>query len=561
MARYLCSTLVLVLMAAATPAQTTKAVNIIPDDALGFILIKDLSDLSARVDNLAKKLKVEERVSLLELIQKEMGIREGINPKGSALFILLAGKDKKSLSEFVVALPVADHEKIARQLGLKNSPETITQGEVGLVSGMLAGIGGKGPEGTPTKFPVLVAKRDDFILLTHTGGRAGLEAVLNSKKSIAATLEPVRDWLDKQDMSGICTDHGVRTGLAMFLGGPGGSVETSSPGQFAQMKATFAEVEKNVKLIAFGGQIEKDGHARLSTAVHFQPDGSYAQWIAKADLLERTLLNRLPDQPQLVTALARISTQTTFEGAASILFGDLPADKVDPLKKELAKLVQQVSEVAVCIYASDSAGIAVPIKGVPGLSLGQQVFRAQVKDAGSFLDNSVDFLKHCNRAANAAAKTKVEINYQEKEIAGKSARLITVKGIEAPKGKNGKEGSQIYLLAALDGKTVLGCMLANESEAEPQVAKFSKLADRPLRKNAAMHKTQGLLPEKLQIEVFFDLQAFGVLGEPSKKAVSQVAPLGFALRAIPAGLEAQFVIPFDALQAVFDAIKSEKDSK
>jgi len=71
------------------------------------------------------------------------------------------------------------------------------------------------------------------------------------------------------------------------------------------------------------------------------------------------------------------------------------------------------------------------------------------------------------------------------------------------------------------------------------------------------------LPDKLQVEVFFDLQTFGILGqsEPSKTAVSQVAPLGFAMHALAAGLEAQFVIPFDALKAVMDASKAKKETK
>ena len=43
--------------------------------------------------------------------------------------------------------------------------------------------------------------------------------------------------------------------------------------------------------------------------------------------------------------------------------------------------------------------------------------------------------------------------------------------------------------------------------------------------------------------------------------IAQVAPLGFAMRALPAGLEAQFVIPFDALKAVVDASKAKKETK
>jgi hypothetical protein len=71
------------------------------------------------------------------------------------------------------------------------------------------------------------------------------------------------------------------------------------------------------------------------------------------------------------------------------------------------------------------------------------------------------------------------------------------------------------------------------------------------------------LPEKLQVEAFFDLQAFNILGMmgPGVKQVSGVAPLGISMRALPAGVEAQFVIPFDAIRAVFDASKEPKSKK
>src|SRR5438552_265542 len=81
--------------------------------------------------------------------------------------------------------------------------ETITPGEVGLASGLLAGVGGKGPEEKPKAFPVLVVKRGDFVLLALPEGKAGLESIMNTKKSIAAKLQPVQEWLDKQDMSGV----------------------------------------------------------------------------------------------------------------------------------------------------------------------------------------------------------------------------------------------------------------------------------------------------------------------------------------------------------------------
>ena len=95
MTRYLSVGLALVFLAAPCQAQTAMALELVPDDSLGFLVIKNLRELSDKVDQTAKKLNVEERVSLLELIQKEMGIREGINDKGSAVFIVLKAKEDR----------------------------------------------------------------------------------------------------------------------------------------------------------------------------------------------------------------------------------------------------------------------------------------------------------------------------------------------------------------------------------------------------------------------------------------------------------------------------------
>src|SRR5215207_2119370 len=111
MRRYFSVALVLLLLTVPSQAQTAEARNLVPEDALGFILIKDLRQLSDTVDRLARKLNVEERVSLLELIQKEMGLREGINERGSVVFIVLKGKEHKTGPGVVVALPAADHDK------------------------------------------------------------------------------------------------------------------------------------------------------------------------------------------------------------------------------------------------------------------------------------------------------------------------------------------------------------------------------------------------------------------------------------------------------------------
>src|SRR5205823_62457 len=120
--------------------------------------------------------------------------------------------------------------------------------------------------------------------------RRTLEQVLGSRKSISASLQAARGWLAEQDVSGVCTHHGVKVGLAMLLAGPGGGVESSTPGQYARLKEAYADVEKNVRLITFGARIEKEGHPRLLTRVYFDPEGTYAKWLAKAQPVQGKVL-------------------------------------------------------------------------------------------------------------------------------------------------------------------------------------------------------------------------------------------------------------------------------
>lgn len=249
----------LLLTAAPAGAQITKALDLVPDDALGFVLIKDLSQLSRRVEHLANRLGVKEHVSLLELIHKELGIREGLNENGSTVFLFWKGKKGGLSFEGIVALPVADYARFLQQLGVKRPTGGITKGQMPIPSGLLAGIGRKGSGQAAKKVPWLVARKGDFAVLGSPDQRELLEKVLSSPRSMRAALQPARDWLAEQDICGVCSHKGVHAGLAMLLAGPGGGVVSTTSGQYGKMKATYAEVEKNVKFIAFGARIDKAG--------------------------------------------------------------------------------------------------------------------------------------------------------------------------------------------------------------------------------------------------------------------------------------------------------------
>src|SRR5262249_1459010 len=151
--------------------------ELVPEDALGFILVKDLRQLSDNVENLATKLKAPERVSLLELIQTGLGIRKGLNENGSAIFIFPKWKTAPAIGDTLSARPAADYEEILGQAGAQAGKDGISEGGLGVWSGLYAKVATKDSQEKTQradgKKPVLLAKKGDFALLAMPGNREG----------------------------------------------------------------------------------------------------------------------------------------------------------------------------------------------------------------------------------------------------------------------------------------------------------------------------------------------------------------------------------------------------
>jgi hypothetical protein len=164
--RRFAAALVLALLFSATAtAQTKQALEIVPDDALGFILVKDMQQLSAHVEELAKKVKAQAHVSLLELLRDGMGLGNSLNEKGSAMIIALKGKDDKAAPALVFVLPVSDATAALKKLGAKEGKDGIMEASIPMPPGVFATIGKKEAKPKDGAGPVLVAKREGFILL------------------------------------------------------------------------------------------------------------------------------------------------------------------------------------------------------------------------------------------------------------------------------------------------------------------------------------------------------------------------------------------------------------
>src|SRR4051794_22167514 len=81
-------------LAAALPAfgqSAADALKLLPDDAVGFVLVKNLSEAAGQAEAVAKRFKAPVP-PLLEKAKKELGIDKGLNEKGPLLIALLMPK-------------------------------------------------------------------------------------------------------------------------------------------------------------------------------------------------------------------------------------------------------------------------------------------------------------------------------------------------------------------------------------------------------------------------------------------------------------------------------------
>ena len=539
MKRLVLSVVVLGLFGLPAWAQTNKALAIVPDDALGFILIKDLRQLYDKAEDLAAKTNGKSHFAHLDLFLSK-DIKKGLNEKGSVVVIVMPAKDEKTFPFPILALPAGDPAVLLQTLGVKEeSKDGISRGAIELSSLPWLWFGppekskeAKGLLGE--KFPVLVAKRDGFVLLTTLASEDQLKRVLSAKKSIASMVEPAKTWLDEQDICGVCTPAGLKVRFPFMLNDPAG-------------QPFIKDFDKNVKLVAFGARIEKEGHARLLARAFFTDDSPYGKRTGKAEPVQTTLFSSLSDERYLFAALARISPEANFE---NLLAGHhhekLSADKAKELNDASTRLLRRVSEVALSVHADPTKGKETKTGHDPAA-----VMLLKVDDATAFVEGATDLMKKHSEATNAVSETHTDLKFEPMRVADKQSVLITSmdkkKAAKSDKEPDARP-ADIIIMTVLDPQTLLIGTLKKADQAESFVKAHSTKPAKSLEGNGELKKTFALLSQQTQLAGFINLKNI-LEGDGLKEC----PPLGFGVSMLPGSIEAQLVLPFETLQALVAA--------
>jgi hypothetical protein len=293
-----------------TPAATANeiavvknALALVPSDALGFGLVKNLTEADAKVQKLAGLVGAP-AISVLDKFKTESAMDKAVDEKGALVVILV--RDSGDAPPLVVAgLPVTDFKQFLGQFeGAKADGE---------ISDIKTAIGAK----------FFVARRGGYALLAKRDGRKALEHVLNAKQSIAAEVAGIEPWLAANDASFV----GTRAGIALAADqgrqqlekldkdfgkigkdfGTGGDANLLSGDPLASMRMVLRfygkvldAAEKEVALAAVGVSADDQGTICVKGRLRLVRDSRIGQSLGQIQPQRQDLLAGLPGGPFLL---------------------------------------------------------------------------------------------------------------------------------------------------------------------------------------------------------------------------------------------------------------------
>jgi hypothetical protein len=186
-------------LAAGPAVRAAEVLAMLPQDALGFILLNNLGESSKKVEMLRDNLGggVPTPLGLLSAIT---GISDGLDRSGDVLLALLPSDGDGEAPEFCLWLPVKDYDKILASIGvpLRDGIAEFRAGEENL----------------------LIARHGDWALLMDADQRSRMSQILATRPTNIAVIDRWSDWLNENDVAAVLLKNGTRTAIHWAAGLP-----------------------------------------------------------------------------------------------------------------------------------------------------------------------------------------------------------------------------------------------------------------------------------------------------------------------------------------------------
>ena len=581
--RSLCWVLPALLMLATTQhLQAQNILHYLPEDALGFVLVRDMAGSNKKCEQLIQMFDASLPAPLsFAKFSTELG--DGVDLDGDVLILLIPGSHASAPPEPLVLLPIADYGKFAASIQGDDS------GDVSRAT-----IAGE---------DVLVARHGPYAMIMNVENRDTLEILIGLEPEPVALLKPWAAWLQENVATIGVMPAGVekllelgRQGLAQQrqtfddeFGDPEFSDVLVQMHQGIVVYQTLLDLfGTEVDMLGFGFSIDETSNLRVGLRLLLEddhrtsaPTTTTATTTATTTPTTVAPLAGYPDQPFVLAgggplggtwmnSLIKARVQVMRQTPKTHGYEEFQEEQWQDLETSYQELVKNMRSMSMLMLPGE--------KGEPLFS---NVFgTAQVDSAVQYLQTPKKSVDTWNRLTDqSTSDIRLQYEIREIKVGGAQACELLVDVATAARDPNvpmfnwmleamfGEEGMFRMLIVATDEKTLVFGMA--DEQRMTRVIEQVKRQEMGLQNSAQVQTTHKLLSPAAAWKFYVSPQGCvtwfkRVMDELFGQIVQQTMvipeyesapPVGISVHLHEGQAEVDVVWPVEALQALADYIK------
>jgi hypothetical protein len=556
----------LLLACSATVAAADDVLKLVPDNALGVVVVNRIGDTNDKIRSLALQLKVPP-FDLLSTAKLTLGLQESLDEKGGIALAAVPGTPN-GVPVMVSFVPTGDYAALLKQLNAEAGDDGIARLSV-----------------RDKQF--VAARKGGYAVVAEGGNTAALQAVIAATTSIADASPGLDAWRAENDAYAVATPAGVKfaqqqiqVGLEvaktqMANQGEQGKAALAGLGMY---DALVAAMDKEISHCAVGLRMADDGGIHVVSRTLPVEGGALAKIASQAKPAKVSPLAGLPQTPYFVAG-GGVFTAASMKSWMEISFGMMRSyPGGDKLTDEQLKKLSEISLKSMRGMRSMAVLMGVGEEDEP--LYGRMLLVIKTKDAKAYLDSYEAAMAEMMKIFKEADSPLFSFESERTEIDGLPVLKLTMnmepflmgqqQGPEAKKMLElmlGSAGTMDIYMAAADQRTVIGAYVSPK-QLTPAVKAIQE--GKPLLTDeAGVAKTAAMLPPGAQWVGFLSprggalfvarivkaIAPPGAPGVPTIPEFPETPPIGFGVQLSPSGLDTDLAIPAAVLEAISATVR------
>jgi len=544
--------------------RANAALAVVPDNVLGFAVIRSLGELDEKIGGLARTMQIPAPPALMTL-QSLTGVQAGLDEKGAVVIAVIPANENDARPTPLLFVPVSDYQQFIAQLqpGAKTGDEPT---DVTIADKNFA-----------------VVKKGDYAVLTEPTQRDRLKDIVAAKGGSLGLASSLTTWIGEHDAYFVIMPEAIKRGIAPMRQGLQEAKRAFADNEqlknvgmmFDVYDDVLSTVENEVTHFAVGLRIQ-DGAVFINSHSVFLPTGSLAQAAKDAKRPDESGLASLPAGPYMM-AFEGVFPESWSKGmmkfsvqAMQMMGGggekQLSDEDVRKLTETMQKSMAGVKSVAFRVGPME-----------PGKSMYDNMSGImKVDDSAQYL---ADYEAGAREMAKLFEDRKIAVfkSYEisKSKVDGVATLQLTMdmsgmlESATLPQQRQmmelmmGKGGKMTAYMAPADATTVV---MAYSKEGLSETLKGAKNQAESLARQEDVAKTMKLLPREAQWMAFISpkgmvdfaqtmVQSFAPGAPGQLPPFPETSPVGFGARMTTQGCETSLVVPNDVLEGIGSYIR------